>query len=259
MALTDRQKTVLLAPIKPHRVFTAQGMAHVAAFDVVAHLTRIFGWGGWDKEILALDLVHERIVEDKGRVRCWVTYRCVMRLTVRDPDGNVVTRTEDAATGSAQNMPTVGDAHDFAVKNAVSYALKRCAKDLGDQFGLSLYNKGQTSALVGATVLDHDDDPQDHAPEPKSLGNDEREEPVEDVEIVPPAVDTATGEIAPVEEHEAQRLADYALLMTAAKGLDADTRKAFTAYGESQGWPKVRKNMSVEQLADALRWIEEHG
>lgn len=277
MALTDRQKEVLLAPIKPHRVFTAQGMAHVAAFDVVAHLTRIFGWGGWDKEILSLDLVHERIDETvrdtkqgpRKEVRCWVTYRCVMRLTVRDPEGNVVMRTEDAATGSAQNMPSVGDAHDFAVKNSVSYALKRCAKDLGDQFGLSLYNKGQTSALVGATVLDHDDDPQDHAPEPKTLGNDEREEPVEDAEVVPPAVDTATGEIigevvdepAPVEEHdaEAQRLADYTLLMTAAKGLDADTKASFAAYGKSQSWPKVRKNMTQEQLADALRWIEEHG
>lgn len=247
MALTDRQKEVLLAPIKPHRVFRAQGMAHVAAFDVVAHLTRIFGWGGWDKEILSLDLVHERITEDKGKVRCWVTYRCVMRLTVRDQEGNVVTRIEDAATGSAQNMPTVGDAHDFAVKNAVSYALKRCAKDLGDQFGLSLYNKGQTSALIGATVLDHDDDPQDHAPEPQSLGNDEREEP--------PDPDGAPSEDAPQPDHAEL----YARLMRSAREMSADAKNSFARYGESQDWPKVRKNMTVDQLTDALRWIEAHG
>lgn len=51
----------------------------------------------------------------------------------------------------------------------------------------------------------------------------------------------------------------YTLLMTTSKGLDADTRKAFTSYGESKSWPKVRKNMTQEQLADALQWIEEHG
>jgi Rad52/22 family double-strand break repair protein len=38
------------------------------------------------------------------------------------------------------------------VKNAVTYALKRCAKDWGDQFGLSLYNKGSLKALIGATL-----------------------------------------------------------------------------------------------------------
>ena len=65
--------------------------------------------------------------------------------TIFDPDGNPVAVIEDAATGSAQNMPSPADAFDFAIKNAVSYALKRCAKDLGDQFGLSLYNKGQTA------------------------------------------------------------------------------------------------------------------
>lgn len=267
------QTEVMLAPIKPHRVLHRAKQSHVAAFDVIAHLSRLFGFGGWDKEVVALDLVWQHVVEYEvegvPKFRAWATYRCVLRLTIYDHDGNVVTVKEDVATGSAQNMPSVGDAHDFAAKNAVSYAVKRCAKDLGDQFGLSLYNKGQTAALVGVVLTERGDDPQDHAPEPKTLGNDEREEPVEDAEVVPPAVDTIIGEIigevvdepAPVEEHdaEAQRLADYALLMTAAKGLDADTRKAFAAYGKSKGWPKVRKNMTAEQLADALRWIEEHG
>ncbi len=187
--LRQDQVDTLLRPIRPKRVLQAQGQSHVAAFDVIAHLSRIFGFGGWDKEILSLDLVHERIVEVPNNdpkkpptQRCWVTYRCVMRLTVKDPDGNPVARYEDAATGSAQNMPGVGDAHDFAVKNAVSYAVKRCAKDLGDQFGLALYNRGQTDALVGRTLVMPDGEPaardvEEHAPAPQSLGNDEREHP----------------------------------------------------------------------------------
>ena len=156
--LSRRQVEALLRPIRPERVYEAQGQSHVAAFDVVAHLTRVFGFEGWDKELLDVTLVSERIV-DKGndKVRCWVTYRCLMRLTIRDPLGRVVKVVEEAATGSAQNMPTIGDAHDFALKNAVSYAIKRCAKDLGDQFGLSLYNRGSKQPLVGMTIVDHVD------------------------------------------------------------------------------------------------------
>lgn len=179
MGLTAKQVDTLLRPINPRRVLHAQGQSHVAAFDVIAHLSRVFGFGGWDKEIISLDLVHERHTEPEGKSqgRWWVTYRCVMRLTVRDPDGAVLCRLEDAATGSAQNMPSPAEAHDFAVKNAVSYALKRCAKDLGDQFGLSLYNKGFTGQLVQATLVHPTDaapdDVQAGVPETLVMGNDE--------------------------------------------------------------------------------------
>ena len=234
--LTKQQVDTLLRPIRPQRVLKAQGQSHVAAFDVIAHLTRIFGFEGWDKEILSLDLVHERIVEQEdGKVRCWATYRCTMRLTIRDPEGRIIKFIEDAATGSAQNMPSVGDAHDFAVKNAVSYALKRCAKDLGDQFGLSLYNKGQTDALLGKTLVHPDgiteEDVESHAPEPLSMGNDERE-----------MVDEADSEL-------------FAELTAAVKGLSAEQKAAFADYGDAEGWPKPRTDMTADQIADGLAWI----
>ena len=41
----------------------------------------------------------------------------------------------------------------MAIKTAESQAFKRCAINLGDQFGLSLYNNGGTSSVVRA-VLD---------------------------------------------------------------------------------------------------------
>src|SRR5262249_46722113 len=58
---------------------------------------------------------------------------------------------EDAATGYAQNQ-TRGEAHDLALKSAVSTALKRAATSLGDQFGLSLYPgspKGIVRGVIG--------------------------------------------------------------------------------------------------------------
>lgn len=185
MTLTRAQIDLLLEPIKPHRVLKAQGQSHIAGFDAIAHLSRIFGFEGWDKEILDLSLVHERCVgeTDTSQGRWWVTYRCTMRLTVRDPDGNVVAVREDAATGSSMNQPSPADAHDNAIKAAVTYATKRCAKDWGDQFGLSLYNAGMTKALVGKTLImpvfsdgrvsPPAEDVQAEAPVPQSMGNDE--------------------------------------------------------------------------------------
>lgn len=196
MSLITEQIATLLKKIAPQRVKADnKGHSHLPAYDVIAHLNRVFGFGGWDKTILALDIVHERSTEpqlkrkqkasdpdefDQGR--WWVTYSCRMRLTIKDPVGNKVATYEDAATGSAQNMPSPADAYDFAIKNAVSYALKRCAKDLGDQFGLSLYNKGMTDALVRNTLIGKpangkvpsDTDLQEGIPTPASLGNDER-------------------------------------------------------------------------------------
>ena len=47
---------------------------------------------------------------------------------------------------------SIGVADNFAAKNSVTYALKVAAKTLGDQFGLSLYDKGSTGPLVGTVV-----------------------------------------------------------------------------------------------------------
>ena len=149
-SLAPEQVDVLLRPIRSNRVHTANGQSHVPAYDVIAHLTRVFGFEGWDKEVRSIELVGEQAREytkdGKTKVGHSVTYRCLMRLTIYDRHGQVVKVIEDGATGSAQNQPSYGDAHDLAYKNAISYAIKRCAKDLGDQFGLSLYNKGQESA-----------------------------------------------------------------------------------------------------------------
>lgn len=155
MALNAKQVEQLLRPVNPRRVQKDRdGMSHLAGYDVSAHLTRIFGFGGWEKRIRSLELVSEAELKDTKRDRMgWhVTYRCLMTLHVKDPAGNVIWSNDDGATGSASNLPAKGDAHDFAMKNAITYALKRCAKDLGDQFGLSLYNKGSLDPLIIRTL-----------------------------------------------------------------------------------------------------------
>lgn len=152
MPLNQKQREQLLRPINPKRVQIAQGQSHVQAYDVAAHLNRIFGFGNWEKEIKSLACICEDS-EVKGNRTGWsVTYKCEMTLKIKDPEGNLIWSGDDGATGSSLNQPQRGEAHDLALKNAISYALKRCAKDWGDQFGLSLYNKGSLNAVVVATL-----------------------------------------------------------------------------------------------------------
>ena len=49
---------------------------------------------------------------------------------------------------ASQTGPDVGEVADFAVKTAESDALKRCAINLGTQFGLGLYNNGGLGDVV---------------------------------------------------------------------------------------------------------------
>jgi recombination DNA repair RAD52 pathway protein len=177
--LTDKQRAILCRPINPIRVLVAQGQSHLPAYDVEAHLTRIFGFEGWDRKMTDLWLISEEREHYKGKAgedkQGWtVTYGCRLTLILRDPHGNTVKEVDGCATGSANHLPLKGDAHDFAMKNADSYALKRCAKALGDQFGLSLYNKGSLQGLIQAPVA-YDGEEQTEIPEPRSMGNDERQ------------------------------------------------------------------------------------
>lgn len=179
MSLTSTQVRALLKPINPSRVLRDnKGMSHVSQQDIRAHLTRVFGFGGWSSEILHLDLVREAPGKDReGKDKGWaVTYRCVLRLIIRDPEAQTVASYEDVATGTSPNLPTLGDAHDFACKVAVSMALKRAATNLGDSFGLSLYNKGQLAPLVIGTLVMPDgqgEDVSEQVPEQISLGHDD--------------------------------------------------------------------------------------
>ena len=131
------QYAYLLRPINEKRVHKdGKGKRHVQAYDVRAELIRAFGFGNFSIETVGIHLIS---ATENGN-RWTVLYRADVRLTVRSADGREC-RYEDSATGDAINQPGVADAHDLAIKKALSQALKRCAVNLGDQFGLALYNK----------------------------------------------------------------------------------------------------------------------
>lgn len=184
MPISAAQVEQLLKPINADRVLKdGKGHSHVSQQDVLAHLIRVFGFGNFDIEVISCELVFEtervkpNTGEATGRWDC--CYRAMVRLTVRDTDGREIAHYEDGSTATAQNQSR-GDAHDLAYKSAISLSKKRAAVALGDQFGLSLYNRGQLNALVRGTLIRPDgtatnSDVQEGIPQQVTLGNDEVE------------------------------------------------------------------------------------
>lgn len=188
LLLSPAQQEILLSGIWPKRVSKdPQNHSHLEQWDVRRTLIRIFGFGGWEDETLELTLVRElelppgAIMQNKWvngkktqhpneRTLWTVVYRAQVRLTVYGVEGTSA-HYDDGAIGKADNQPSVGDAHDQALKTALSQALKRCAMNLGDQFGLSLYNGGDLDPVVIRTLVG----PAGEAKPTVELPRDERE------------------------------------------------------------------------------------
>lgn len=146
--LNKQQYDQLLKPLNESRVAkrgqAGRQLSYLEAWDVKAHLIRIFGFGGWSADVQESVLAFE----DKNEKGQWnVGYKVVLRLSI--PTLNC-TYTE-AAVGAA-NLPQRGEAHDMAIKTAESDALKRAAINLGTQFGLSLYQNGSLRDVVVQTL-----------------------------------------------------------------------------------------------------------
>ena len=153
MSLTPEQVKELLKPIEPERVKKddGKGFSYVAAWDVRRTMNRIFGFGNWSADVNEMVFMRESETTTRKGIPAWnVLYRARCVLRIGDMFGESASYTEWAA-GDATN-PTLADAHDQAIKTAASQAFKRCAMNLGDQSGLSLYNDGSTAATVTEIV-----------------------------------------------------------------------------------------------------------
>ena len=149
--LNDNQYQQLLKPLNPARIAKRSGggrqLSYLEAWDVKAHLNRIFGFLNWSSDVIESSLAFEE-KNEKGQ---WhVAYKVTLRLRIHTNYIPATTYTESAVGFST--LPSRGEAHDMAIKTAESDALKRAAINLGTQFGLSLYNNGSPKDVVGTTL-----------------------------------------------------------------------------------------------------------
>lgn len=158
--LTLAQRRRLLRPLNPQRVKkNPKGFSYIPHNDSRAELIKTFGLCGYDLETLSLEQVSARVTESKyknddGSPKYVYSYvfRATVRLTVKDEHGNPLAVLAASGAGGSTNLPSEPDAVDNAIKGAESEAFKRCVMNLGDQYGLSLYDHGALESVGGSLV-----------------------------------------------------------------------------------------------------------
>ena len=149
MSLSKTQYEQLLKPLNETRVAKRSGgggkqLSYLEAWDVKAHMIRIFGFAEWSAEVIET----QQVFEEQNEKGLWnVGWKVTLRLTIHATNAIYT----EASVGTA-SLPQRGEAHDMAIKTAESDAFKRAAINLGTQFGLSLYSNGSLRDVVVQTL-----------------------------------------------------------------------------------------------------------
>lgn len=132
--------------VQPPKQYGPKGH-YIMAWHAQAEANRIFGEDGWLQEVIETKCVAERPREigQQKKPGFGVTYTAKVRITV---DGVV---REDFGAGHGYDVD-LGLAHESAIKEAVSDAMKRALKSFGNPFGLALYDKTQANVADTAQI-----------------------------------------------------------------------------------------------------------
>jgi DNA recombination protein Rad52 len=146
MSFSSDQKAELAKPLArdavAQRTQSGRALSYVESWHVIAEANRIFGFDGWTRETVEIKCVSERerkIGREPNTKDGWgVSYIAKVRVTV-----GVVVR---EGTGAGHGIDVdIGQAHESAIKEAESDAMKRALMTFGNPFGLALYDKSQSN------------------------------------------------------------------------------------------------------------------
>lgn len=147
MSFTPEQNAALSAPLDrsvvAEREQGGKKLSYIEAWHAIAEANRIFGFDGWNRETVELrQLGAPREVNGKMRVG----YSARVRVTVMTPTGSLIVR-EGCGFGSGIDRDE-DQAHESALKEAESDAMKRALMTFGNPFGLALYDKTQANVAA---------------------------------------------------------------------------------------------------------------
>jgi len=132
--------------VKPPKEYGPKG-SYIEGWHAIAEANRIFGEGGWSYAVAGISCVSERNRE-VGKAKkpgFGVTYTARVVVTV----GGV--QRDDVGAGHGYDVDC-GLAHESAIKEAVTDALKRALRTFGNPFGLALYDKERGNVADTATI-----------------------------------------------------------------------------------------------------------
>lgn len=127
-----------LLDVQHVRTKTVNGteLSYIEGWFTIAEANRIFGYDGWDRETVHFACVWQG--KSSGQFAC--NYIAKVRVTVRAGESRI---TREGTGSGAGTGVTPGDAHEKALKEAETDAMKRALATFGNRFGLALYDKEQ--------------------------------------------------------------------------------------------------------------------
>lgn len=160
----------LTQPIGASRVKSRSGgrggtLSYIEAHDAIRTANEIFGIGGWFYTVEELTPLGEpEPVTKDNRKGFRAGYRAVVKVTIPgtppavnqapSPPGRPTVTFSDVGYGDAvEYTNSYITVQELAMKEAVSDGVKRALKNLGDQFGLSLYDKEARAAIEASAKL----------------------------------------------------------------------------------------------------------
>jgi DNA recombination protein Rad52 len=153
------QISALAAPLDRAKVRQReQGRSRVSyleGWQVIAEANRIFGFDGWQRQTIAVRCVAqaERLIGRDQKPGWGVTYTARVRITVQAGARPPLIR---EGTGAGHGIDAdLGQAHESAIKEAETDAMKRALMTFGNPFGLALYDKQQREVTSSATAAPH--------------------------------------------------------------------------------------------------------
>ena len=136
------------ANVKPAKQYGPKG-DYIEGWHAMAEANRIFGFDGWHYQIPECTCVYQgaREIGQAKKPGFGVTYTAKVAVDV----GGVIR--EDFGAGHGYDIDC-GLAHESAIKEAVTDALKRALRSFGNPFGLALYDKSRENVGIDAPTFD---------------------------------------------------------------------------------------------------------
>lgn len=143
-ARSETLRRLLTQPLDPKLVATRKGgkgrlVPYIEGYQVINQANRIFGHGRWGAEVLGAVGSREltRLDTKTGEVQPVAMYWATVRVRVE----GCAPRSDVGCGFTAEDSP---EAHDTAIKAAVTDGMKRALRQFGCQFGNELYQRGGT-------------------------------------------------------------------------------------------------------------------
>ena len=142
MTFSDEQKKMLAAKLDPAHIAdrnqSGKTFYYIEGWHAIYEANRIFGPDGWSRETLDFRCVSERDRQSENKDGWRVGYVARVRVTA----GGVVRDGLGAGEGIDRHLAA---AHESALKEAETDAMKRALITFGNPFGLALYDNSRAN------------------------------------------------------------------------------------------------------------------